>query len=185
MAEFKKQLVDADTLAQFAGLDIERIRQLQRAQVIKADNEASYKSGAGNRKMYDFLPSIQALLLYYRGKNISEMDYAKLKGQNLDNDLRALKLAEQQRQVVRVDDLLEVFNALITRMRVSLLGIGIAVSPNDKKLAVAIDKRIYRSLTELSTFNIDDFIKHGGASYIAQLEDEAGFNDDDDESPEK
>jgi len=189
----KSNLVDVDWIAETLSTEgdsigLERIRQLQREGVITPANKDTYKRGTNDRYLFDPLESLIGLVRYYRKKadtkyksSSPDIENAKLSGQQIENEMRLLKLDEQRRELHRSDDIIQVFNSLMTRARVAMLGIGRAAFPQDKALADMIDSHINRALMELSTFNIEDFTKHGGAAYIEKLEEEAAFTKDDGE----
>jgi len=172
--------VRIEQMAAVLNKSVARVRQLTQddwLETVKVQGEAG--------RMYPLIANVQKYIgrledrLAGRKETNQAIKEADLEKREIDNEIRGLRLAEARREVIRVDDMMEVFGAFVTRTRVNMLAVGVAVAPTDKSLAGKINDNIKRAMAELATFDIKDFAEHGGTAYLDMLEQEAGILDAD------
>jgi phage terminase Nu1 subunit (DNA packaging protein) len=164
--EQEKNLVKTEKLSQFCGVSLRRIQELTQEKVITPD-----RRGEKGANLYDFLPSVRAILAYYREKAdsryhklSSEMEREKLKQIAARRALDELKLDIARQNAHQTADVERVFGALLGRLRTGLLSVPMSVAPlltsqeNVNIISEIIKERIYRALHEITNFDIENFV---------------------------
>ena len=174
-----KQLVRIEVIAGFVGVTVRRIHQLTQEGIIQSEPANDGNSG----RMYDFLPTIKNLLIYYRDKADSrrsgdseEMAEEKLRQIAAKRELDEIKLALAKGDSFNTDMAEKVWGSLVARLNVGLDSIPGGVAPmlidrsDVNEITEIIQKRLNQAREEISRFNFEDFRKYGGAMYISQIE---------------
>ena len=154
--------VRVEYIAKLTGVEPMRVRQLTQKGVIKSE---IVKGEAG--LMYDLLPTVQALLAYYREKankrsgSTESMEAEKLKRETAKRQLDELKLQKAQGLVIEIEVIEKVIGGIFMRLRSGLLSLPMGVAPllrdisDVNEISEIIKSRLYEILNELSEFDID------------------------------
>jgi phage terminase Nu1 subunit (DNA packaging protein) len=162
-----KTLVRVEALANFVGVTVRRIQQLQQEGVIKPEPGGNKKDGA----KYDFLPCLNKIITYYRERadksksgDSKDMEAEKLRLLTVKRETEELKLAEMKGDLHRTDDIETVVGAAVSRLRISLLAIPMGVAPvirgkeNINEIAEIITERLSKALNEMVNIDIDKLL---------------------------
>jgi phage terminase Nu1 subunit (DNA packaging protein) len=165
--ELVKKLVRVEVLAQFVGVTVRRIQQLQQEGVIKPEPVKNKKEGA----QYDFLPCLHNLITYYRDKaerrksgDSADMEKEKLSHLTIKRETEELKLKQIKGELHKAEDIERVMGAGLTRLRINLLAIPMGVAPlvrvkkDVNEIAEILNERICRALNEIATIDIKKLI---------------------------
>jgi phage terminase Nu1 subunit (DNA packaging protein) len=162
--ELPKKIVRIEVLAQFVGVTVRRIQQLQQEGIIKPEPVENKKEGA----KYDLLPCLHKIIFYYRDKADSRksddsdaMAEEKLKRITIKRETEELHLAEMKGELCKAEDIERVMGAVLTRLRINLLSIPKGVAPQIREMkdvdiiAEKIHERICRALNEVVSLDLD------------------------------
>ena len=188
-----QETVRIDEIARFVGVSVRRIQQLTQEGIIRPEIPPGKERGT----VYRFLPTIQALMEYYREKadkkrtgDSDEMAEEKLRQIAAKRALDELKLSRAKSELHHTKDVEKVFGSILTRLRVGLLSLPMSIAPaianetDVNKIAGIVEDRITRVSHELVSFDFKTFVESGGAAYIAAIEAEEAETEGNDGSEE-
>ena len=183
----KPIIVSRGELAKICGKSVSVLEDLTAQGVIQTLPSPTKKRAA----QYDLVKTMAVLINHYSERAQSkfipkDIEEARKKQIETRTEIDEIKLAILRGDVHTTENIEQVFGAMLTRLRVNLLGIPMNVAPmlsgkeDVNSIAKIIDDRIRRSLIELSSFTIDDFKAYSGAEYEAVTEEcgNDGHSDD-------
>ena len=160
--------VRVEVLAQFVGVTVRRIQQLQQEGVIKPIPSTNKRDGA----RYDFLPCLRNIVAYYRDRadrrksgDTDELMNIKLLHASTKQKLEEIKLKQLEGELHKVGDIERVMGAILSRLRINLLAIPMGVAPQLREqtdvnvISEKINERISRSLNEVVDIDLDKLMK--------------------------
>lgn len=177
MSDAQVRFIKAKELAGFAGVSVRRIQQLTQDGVIQSQVN-------GKNREYEFLPTVQELLKYYREKGDKKntpkgaLEREKLRQMAAKAELAEIKLKEVKSELHHTADIEAVFGALLTRLRTNLLALPQGVAPklldqSDINVVVEVlSERLRRCLTEVSAFDFKAFHEVRG-DYVEEVQKQA------------
>lgn len=173
------QLVRVEQIAQLAGVTVRRVQQLTQEGIIKSE-----KAPGEYGRMYDFLPTVRNLLMYYREKAdkrsgpSESMEAEKLRHESVKREFAELRVQRARGDLFDVAIIEKVIGAVFTRLRTGLLSMPMGIAPllrereDVNEIAAIIEGRLTEALTELVNFDMAAFKAAGHAEFVAALEAE-------------
>jgi excisionase family DNA binding protein len=164
----KRSTMTTDEVAKYLGVTNGRVSQLKRDGVITP-------LPPGNRKEGDFYKPLETFIKlsrFYRELSDSrrsgdseEMAAEKIKQISAKRKLEELKLAQMEGELHKAEDIEIIIGAMLTRLRINLLGIPMGLAPvlremdNTIEIAEKLDKRIRRVMNEVADMDLKKLVK--------------------------
>jgi len=139
--------------------------------------------------LYDLTLSLVGLIEHYSERANSkfipkDLEEARTKQIATKIEIDEIKLAVMRGDVHTTENIEKALGAILTRLRVNLLGIPMGVAPaltgkdDINEIADIIDDRITRALYEIVNFDVDSLYKDSQEGLVEQDEE---YGDEDDE----
>ena len=176
----ERQLVSAAEIARITGMTEQWIRQLARNGIISAEKEKGVRG-----RLYDQMPTLQKLMVYYREK--AEQNYdpvaekmadEKLQLLRAKRELEEIKVRRVQGELHHTEDIKQIFGVLVNRLLAALepypqkVAQKLVGTSSIMEVAGILKKDLDKILYEVTNYDIDKLKTDIGADYIAQLEAE-------------
>jgi phage terminase Nu1 subunit (DNA packaging protein) len=175
----KPELVNAEYIAEIAGVTKRRVGQWKEEKIIQQTSRGLYEKDL----------TLAALFTWYR-ENIEKqkkpsdvLEAEKLRQITARATLEEIKVKRTKGDLHHTDDIVRVFGAIFSRIHASLESFPLGIAPlltdntDSMDIATKVKDRLDKILYEMTNFDFEIFKNIGGAGYIAQLEAEGETSD--------